>query len=1136
MCFFMSLGAIAQQADTAFNRRPTLQITAFTDSIALGSYPVVTESIRFTDSLGNQVFPKYKFKGGSHGWIVFLEPVLQDLNLEYLRLQLDLVSERKHKDTNLIIPLQNVNTQQLEQNLYSNSSNRFTPFRGLSSQGSISRGITVGNNQNAVVSSDLNLQLSGNISDNTILRASITDNSIPVQTDGYTQQLNEFDRVYLELENESFGLIRAGDYNIESLDNYFLRFQKRISGAGVLSEVNLKDASIPIQAQAGIARGKFARNRFQGQEGNQGPYKLQGANGEQFIIIISGSERVYIDGILQKRGQQYDYVMDYNAGEISFTALQPITKDKRIVVEFQYTEQNYLRSVVYGQSGFRSANWQTNIHFFNEQDSKNNQLTGEFSEEERAILANVGDQLNKASISTIKAAEYIANQVFYSLVDTLGYDSVLVFSLDTSSQLYSASFTLVGQGKGNYVLDQSLVNGQVFKWVEPVNGIPQGNYEPIRSLAAPNALQVLSFQTKGQIGENQNLAVDFALSNNDINLFSDLDEQNDLGSAGKLEYGLNIPIRENSLKATLGYEYNTQNFQTLERVRRVEFARDWNLPFNYNNEIQLGNAALAYEADSVKALYNFEFLQAKGTNGQRHSTTVFKQGKKQEFNWSASALFSEDTARLSTFLRENGAYRVHLLPKFWMGLRSIGEWNLQNNLLSDSLFDNSYSFLEYTIFTGWGDTTASFTEIGFTQRFDDTASQGSLKNFAIANTYYINGQLKTKFNGRFNYSVNTRNLQRLQNDLPDQNTVTTRVNYLQKLFSNTVVSNSFYETGAGTEPRRNFSYIEVASGTGVYTHTDYNNNGIQELDEFEIAPAQDLADYVRVFTVTNDFVRTNLIKLGQNLSINTPYKWQQSEGLKKGLSRFSIQFNYQLDRKTLLTGNTNVLNPFETPEADSLIVGLNNNFRNTLFFNRSKSAFGADYTHRRASNRSLLSFGVEGRFVQENTLNLRLSLGENFIFRIKGLAANKENRSENYPSRNYDIQQYENRYALSYQPSRAFILTISHEVGSEESESEIGDNLLVSQNSGLELNYNLAESLAMLVQANYIFNGFKGEQNSPSAYELLQALQPGNNATLTVTVQRTFLKNIVLSFNYGGRFSADNPSIHTGSVQVKAFL
>ena len=57
---------------------------------------------------------------------------------------------------------------------------KFKPFDGLNTSGSITRGVTVGNNQNTVVNSNLDLQITGKISDKVSLRASIQDSNIPL--------------------------------------------------------------------------------------------------------------------------------------------------------------------------------------------------------------------------------------------------------------------------------------------------------------------------------------------------------------------------------------------------------------------------------------------------------------------------------------------------------------------------------------------------------------------------------------------------------------------------------------------------------------------------------------------------------------------------------------------------------------------------------------------------------------------------------------------------------------------------------------------------------------------------------------------------------------------------------------------
>ncbi|WP_434127643.1 hypothetical protein, partial [Enterococcus faecium] len=53
-----------------------------------------------------------------------------------------------------------------------NTKKQIPIFNGLQTNGSISRGFTIGNNQNTVLNSNLDLQISGKLSDDITLKAS----------------------------------------------------------------------------------------------------------------------------------------------------------------------------------------------------------------------------------------------------------------------------------------------------------------------------------------------------------------------------------------------------------------------------------------------------------------------------------------------------------------------------------------------------------------------------------------------------------------------------------------------------------------------------------------------------------------------------------------------------------------------------------------------------------------------------------------------------------------------------------------------------------------------------------------------------------------------------------------------------
>ena len=56
---------------------------------------------------------------------------------------------------------------------------------------------------------------------------------------------------------------------------------------------------------------------------------------------------------------------------------------------------------------------------------------------------------------------------------------------------FEVIFSLVGNGKGNYIQKSGTTNGRAFAWVAPIGGIPQGNYEPVEILIAPKQFQML---------------------------------------------------------------------------------------------------------------------------------------------------------------------------------------------------------------------------------------------------------------------------------------------------------------------------------------------------------------------------------------------------------------------------------------------------------------------------------------------------------------------------------------------------------------------------------------------------------------------------------------------------------------------
>src|SRR5690606_30127751 len=243
------------------------------------------------------------------------------------------------------------------------------PTTNLNKSGSLTRGISFGNTQNVFVNSSLNLQMEGQLTDDLNIRASITDQNVPFQPEGNTQRLQDFDNVLVELYNDKLSL-SAGDVVLLQRQSEFLRYRKNVQGLLFTTNYSMKnDWKAFTQLGASIAKGKFASIHLDVLEGVSGPYRIKGPQQERFVIILASSEKVFLDGKQLQRGYNYDYVIDYNQGEITFTPNVIITAYSRVKVDYEYAERNYSRSILTANHIQAKENLSFYLNFYQEKDN-----------------------------------------------------------------------------------------------------------------------------------------------------------------------------------------------------------------------------------------------------------------------------------------------------------------------------------------------------------------------------------------------------------------------------------------------------------------------------------------------------------------------------------------------------------------------------------------------------------------------------------------------------------------------------------------------------------------------------------------------------------------------------------------------
>ena len=547
-------------------------ILAKEDSIVFDTCSILTNGFEIKYKDGSHVLKENYKLNALKSTLLFYKLPKDTIEISYYHFPLNFKSKFYIHDYSLNQPLEYDGYKPIPVYSY-NENQSLINQSSLQKSGAISRGMMVGNNQNFSLNSNLNLQLSGNISPGIKILASVTDDNIPIQPEGNTQKLQDFDQVFVQVMSDDWK-IKTGDFWIKSRDSYFLKYHKRGQGIYYYSNKSKDGLTVETENSASLSKGKFARNEIQGIEGSQGPYRLNGNENESFIIILSGTENVYIDGDLLQRGQNFDYTIDYNTAEITFTANHLINKDKRIIVEFQYSDKNYARSLLQSSTIFEKNNSSFFIYAYGEQDSKNQPLQQDFDLSDRVTLENIGDNIDLAIGSGIDSIGFNENFNMYKKIDSLGYE-LYQYSNNQQEAIYQLVFSNVGDGNGDYILKENNALGKIFEWVAPdtiqlTNIIKNGNYSPVKKLVTPKKRQIVTIGGQKK-WRSSNLKYELSSSNMDLNTLSKLGNQDNLGLAGRVIYDLQKKINDEwVLKQEIGIESISKNYERIERFRDNE--------------------------------------------------------------------------------------------------------------------------------------------------------------------------------------------------------------------------------------------------------------------------------------------------------------------------------------------------------------------------------------------------------------------------------------------------------------------------------------------------------------------------------------------------------------------------------------
>ncbi|HTR30537.1 MAG TPA: hypothetical protein VMH27_14795, partial [Puia sp.] len=706
------------------------------------------------------------------------------------------------------------------------------------------------------------------------------------------------------------------------------------------------------------------------------------------------------------------------------------------------------------------------------------------------------------------------------------------------------------------------INGNVYVWVAPVNGVPQGSYEAAEFLVTPKTQQIVTVGADYAVSKNTAITADVAGSNYNINTLSTIQKNNDMGSAAKFSLRNVRPLNATGLLLTtnLGYEYVQKNFAPIEPLRSVEFTRDWGLTLATNPATEKIYTASFLMNDKKSNSLRYEigrYERSDGFVGMRnaiiHRQTIdsFHIFDQISLTTSDSNSFSGHYFRPSVDISR----KIPFLKNYTLG----GNYSLEDNenldKKADTLAATSFLFHTWTAYLRSPEKNLNRWGISYAVRDNAYARARDMIKGDRSRTISVFADLLHNPHEQVHFTASYRTVKILDSAIdaksPDSttatigssNTLLTRVEYLINEWKGMVKGNLLYEIGAGQQQELSYTYLQVPAGTGQYAWIDYNKDGLQQLNEFVLAQFPDQAQYIRVYTPSGIFVRAAYTTFNYSLSFTPKALFgPKSTGFPSFLARMTLQSSLQMTQKQLANGGIQ-WNPFKDPVQDTALITRTMIMANTFSFNRTDPHWGFDISNTRNSAKSLLTYGFENRQNNEWSLRTRINMNKSVAFTttIKQGSGQLINSSSNFDSSNYNLRLYSLEPDLIYTHKSNLRIGIGYRLSTKTNAPEWGAQNYSSTGINSDFKYNILQSTS--IQGKFIFSNITYTSKegipsftSPVAYTILEGLAPGRNYEWGLDFTKRLGSSLEISLQYEGRKPSGQGVINTGRAALRAIL
>lgn len=1012
----------------------------------------------------------------------------------------------------------------------------------LQKSGTIVRGFTVGTTKDFTLNSGLRLQLSGQLSDNIEIVAALTDENTPIQPEGNTERLEEIDKVFIEIRHPN-AIGTFGDYELNENHGEFGKMQRKLQGLkGEFFYENNR-----LMTSVAASRGKYNSNNFNGRDGVQGPYRLTGANGEKEIIIIAGSERVYLDGAEMQRGENNDYVIEYANAELTFTANRLITSASRVTVEFEYTDRKYTRNFFGGNvaTGLWENRLKISFTFAREGDDERNPIDFILSDSDYDVLEQAGDNRIAAATNGVSlgGVDSLGNNVgLYSRIDTVfnGEPYILYkYAPGDSGAIYTVDFSFVGTNSGDY----ERVSVGNFRFV----GIGNGDYLPVRLLPLPELKQNGVILIEAEPFKDILLSAELAGSIYDKNAISEIDDADNNGLARNI--ALSMKSKELSFFGTsmgkVGFKLRDRlveaRYSSLDRFNEVEFDRDYNTDNSVTGDEVLREAELRLNPVEKMSLFGkYGYLKkGSGFTSNRYLSNLSYQdpeGLNGEYN--IDYVESKSSIRKSNWNRQS-ANIGYVIGHFTPGIDFDYEDKKETGPNNDSLLVSSLQFSEVGPYLNLNSLYGFTFGIKYSNRVEQTPMGGILEkeSEAITQTYSMlyNGirEVKSSVSVSLRDKKYTEKFKALGN-LNSETVLIRSQNKLQFL-KRAIEGDIFYETTSQRAARLEKVFVRVPQGQGNYIYLgDLNNNGLADENEFQQTNYD--GNFIQTTLPTDELFPVVDFKANTRWNISYDKLIDDKSFFGKILSPVSTDTYWRIEEKSRETDTKKIyLMNLKYFLSDSNTVRGSNTFQNDLHLFRNSSEFSVRYRFTQRRNLNQYSVGLEKGFYKEHAIRVKYRFVKEITNQTEFTSTTDNVTAPSTSGRARTVDGNEISTDFSYRPIN--ILEVGFVVKAGRQEDFFPETPTIIDNN------------TQIVRVNLSFAGkgrirFEAERTEISAntednvipFEITKGNYIGKNYYLRLNFDYRVASNLQTSLTYDGRAPAGSKLIHTFKAEARAYF